>query len=115
MVCKGYDDVMELTDRELVELRDMRGATLRVTRGMLWITQDRDVRDVVLRAGDVWAVERDGLTLVEAQGAATFCLVGGVARRVRTSANQPTYPQRLAVWFAALAARMPVRRFVPYL
>jgi len=44
MVCKGYDDVMELADRELVELKDVRGTTLRVTQGMLWVTQDQDVR-----------------------------------------------------------------------
>jgi len=114
MACKGYDDVLELADRELAELRDARGVTLSVTHGTLWITQDRDVRDVVLRAGDVWAIERDGLTLAEAQGAATFSVVGGSARRVRTVPAQPTFRERLAVWFAALAQNRQGRRFAPY-
>ena len=114
MLCSGYDDVVELKSGELAELRDVRGATLRVTRGTLWVTQDRDVRDVVLRAGDVWTVEREGLTLAEAQGDATFCVVGGAARRVGRAGAAATYRERLAVWFSALARNGRERRFVPY-
>lgn len=114
MLCNGYDDVVELKSGELAELRDVRGATLRVTRGTLWVTQDRDVRDVVLRAGDVWTVERPGLTLAEAQGDATFCVLGAVARRVQRAGGVPTFQERLAVWFAALLQNRGGRRFVPY-
>jgi hypothetical protein len=32
MLCNGYDDVVEPKSGELAELRDVRGATLRVTR-----------------------------------------------------------------------------------
>jgi hypothetical protein len=114
MLCNGYDDVVELASGELVELRDVRGATLRVTRGTLWVTQDRDVRDVVLGAGDVWTVERDGLTLAEAQGNATFCVLGAAAKRVRRTGATPTYLDRLGVWFTALARNRVGHRFVPY-
>jgi Protein of unknown function (DUF2917) len=114
MIRKGYDDVMELADGELVELQDVRGTTLRVTHGTVWITQDRDIRDVVLRTGDVWTIERDGLTLAEAQGAATFCLVGGRSRRVSARGLRPTYGQRVAAWFVSLAHTRPVRRYIPY-
>jgi len=114
MLCNGYDDVVELESGELAELRDVRGATLRVTRGTLWVTQDRDVRDVVLRAGDVWTVERDGLTLAEAQGDATFCVLGGAARRVRRAGGASTYQERVTAWFAALTRNRAGRRFVPY-
>ncbi len=114
MVCKGYDDVMELADGELVELKDMRGTTVRVTHGTLWITQDQDVRDVVLRTGDVWTIERNGLTLAEAQGTSTFCLVGGSARRVRAQRAQPTPGRRLAAWLDMLGAKRPTDRYVPY-
>lgn len=114
MVCKGYDDVMELADGELVELKDMRGTTVRVTHGILWITQDQDVRDVVLRTGDVWTIERNGLTLAEAQGASTFCLVGGAARRVGARGLRPSYGERVAAWFESLAHTQPSRRYVPY-
>ena len=76
MICNGYDKVLELRDRDLVDLRDARGTTIRVTRGTLWITQANDTRDIVLRAGDVWTVERHGLTMVESQGDSTLCLAG---------------------------------------
>ncbi len=114
MLCNGYDEVVDLKSGELAELRDVRGATLRVTRGTLWVTQDRDVRDVVLRAGDVWTVEREGLTLAEAQGDATFCLLGGAARRVSRPGVPPTYLDRLAFWWATLGQNRAGRRFVPY-
>jgi len=116
MACNA-DRVMELNDGELAELRDVRGATLRVTRGTLWITQHRDVRDVVLRAGDVWTVERDGLTLVEAQEPAAFWVVGARARRVAREVRVPTPAARLAAWFAWLPGLedvRPGRQSVPY-
>ena len=54
----------------------VRGALLRVTRGTLWITQENDPRDLVLRTGDTWVVERNGLTIVEAQADTTVCIGG---------------------------------------
>ncbi len=117
MACPGYDDVLELPDGALAELREARGATLRVTRGTLWVTQDQDPRDIVLRTGDVWTVERDGLTLAEAQGNATFCVVGAVAQRVRPAPVTSTWLAslaRLADRVTALAPHRAGRRFVPY-
>ena len=118
MLCNGYDDVVELKSGELAELRDVRGATLRVTRGTLWVTQDQDVNDVVLSAGDVWTVERGGLTLAEAQDHAFVCLVGPgaapaqvVARRRRQRTWQHRWLHRL---LGAFDLKRIERRFVPY-
>ena len=76
MLCTGYTKAMDLDRGDLVRLDDARGTTLRVTRGTLWVTQEKERNDVVLNAGEVWAVERDGLTLVEAQSNAGLCVVG---------------------------------------
>jgi Protein of unknown function (DUF2917) len=76
MLCTGYTKAMDLDRGDLVRLDDARGTTLRVTRGTLWVTQEKELNDVVLYAGDVWAVERNGLTLVEAQSSAAVCLIG---------------------------------------
>jgi hypothetical protein len=62
--------------REAITLPNIRGATLRVTRGTLWLTEERARDDVVLRPGDNWLVESNGNTVVEAQGDATFRIVG---------------------------------------
>jgi hypothetical protein len=48
MLCAGYTKVWELAPNELVKLDGARGTTLRVTRGVLWLTLEDDTRDVVL-------------------------------------------------------------------
>lgn len=82
MACFETGTVVNLTAREAITLPNIRGATLRVTRGTLWLTEERARDDVVLRPGDNWLVESNGNTVVEAQGDATFRIVGraGVLR-----------------------------------
>ena len=67
---------MELARNHVGTVRDAKGALLRVTRGIVWITQESDPEDTVLRAGDNWVLERDGLTVIQAHVDATFCLEG---------------------------------------
>ena len=76
MACFDYGTIIDLSPRETVNLPDMRGATLRVARGTIWITQEGDPQDVVLRPGDTWTVERNGLTVLEAQSDVSFCVMG---------------------------------------
>jgi len=113
MLCKGYDKVMELADGVLVELRDGHGTTLRVTKGALWITQEHDKRVIVLRAGDVWTVERQGLTLLQAQGATVLCAVGAGALFARSGDRPGGIGDQLRSWFQS-ASRQLVKRTVPY-
>ena len=115
MLCNGYDKVVELGSGELVEMNDARGTTLRVTRGKLWITQERDRNDVVLRAGDVWTVERQGLTVIEAQDQATVCIVGVGAALNRTRNRPLGLAGRIGAWFASLGVGRSNRQPVPYL
>ena len=113
MVCDGYTKVWDLAPNELVKLDGARGTTLRVTRGALWITLEDDTRDVVLRAGDVFTIDRGGLTLVEAQGRATVCVMGRPIDEVHVRARQPAVQPRVEPWLRALDAARP-GRFVPY-
>ena len=76
MACFKPGTFIDLAARESLPLPDVRGVTLRVTRGTVWVTQENDTQDIVLRAGDTWVVERNGLTLLEAQQDATVCAVG---------------------------------------
>ena len=89
MACFKDGTIIDLTTRESLALPDFRGTTLRVTRGTVWITQEHDTQDIVLRAGDTWVVERNGLTLLEAQEDSTFCVLG----------------RALATWMAPRPAR----------
>ncbi|MEP6656132.1 MAG: DUF2917 domain-containing protein, partial [Betaproteobacteria bacterium] len=66
MIARTNPSVWNLAADELIRLDSARGARLHVTQGTLWITLQHDTRDVVLRAGDDFIIDRDGLTLIEA-------------------------------------------------
>ena len=115
MVCNGYTKVWDLAPDELVKLDGARGTTLRVTRGKLWITLENDTRDVVLEAGDVFTIDRGGLTLVEAQGRATVCMMGRPIDEVHVHPREPEAHARIGNWLRSLgAAAVSRRRFVPH-
>jgi hypothetical protein len=105
MLCAGYTRTVDMTDGDLVKLENARGTTLRVASGTLWVTQERDHHDIVLNAGDVWMVERDGLTLVEAQARTALCLVGPGAEpaQVRQRHGRSDGSASLLGWFARRA------------
>lgn len=116
MACYEHGTIIGMSPRETVTLPDLRGTTLRVTRGTLWITQEDDPQDIVLRGGDTWTIERDGLTIVEAQSDSSFCVVG---RRVESLVRNRAKARGSSVWdrtreaFAAFFAT-PSRKPVPY-
>ena len=115
MVCNGYTKVWDLAPDELVKLDGARGTTLRVTRGKLWITLENDTRDVVLEPGDVFTIDRGGLTLVEAQGPATVCVMGRPIDEVHLRPREPAAHARIGTWLRSFisAADSPCR-FVPH-
>jgi len=104
--------LIDLGSREAITLRDIRGSTLRVTRGTLWLTQENDPADVILRTGDNWVVERQGATVLEAQDDAMVWVVGREVDAVRT----PVKAQTMDDWLARVAHLFPLaaRRPLPY-
>jgi hypothetical protein len=114
MICAGYTKVWDLAPAELVKLDGARGTTLRVTRGTLWLTLENDVRDVVLTAGDVFTIDRGGLTLVEAQVAATVCVMAHYVDEVHVRRHAPTLSERLRDGLRSVGAADVDRRYVPY-
>lgn len=58
--------VLTLPRHAYLELRDAAGATLTAMQGSIWVTQEGDTRDMVLRAGDTFRLDRQGLTVVRA-------------------------------------------------
>jgi hypothetical protein len=69
-----------------------------------------DTNDVVLGPGDVWMVERDGLTIIEAQNDASFRALGPAFEREWKAAHaRPRWSRAVArLW--SLGSRP---RFVP--
>ena len=114
MSCDGYTKVWELAPDELIGLDGGRGTTLRVTRGTLWLTFERDPRDVVLTAGDVFTIDRGGLTLVEAQGAATVCVIARHVAELRLRQRRAGPGARLYAWLREIADAGLARGWAPY-
>jgi len=104
MACFETGTVVDLSTREAITLPNIRGATLRVTRGTIWLTEERGRDDIVLRPGDNWLVESDGNTVIEAQGDTTLSIVG-LGRRTfeKPARERPTASllAALATWLVA--------------
>ena len=69
----------------------------------MWITQENDTQDVVLRSGDTWMVERNGFTIIEAQNDATICATGPRFRHARCATRRAAGAARTANSGAACA------------
>jgi hypothetical protein len=83
-----------LRRRDTLVLDDAAGTVIAVDRGCLWVTLERDPRDVVLLPGMRFEIDRDGRTVVAAEEDS----------RLRLIAPEST-AQRVAAWVARGAAR----------
>ena len=113
MACFETSTLIRLGAGEAVSLDDVRGATLRITRGTVWITQEQEPRDVVLRGGDTWIVERDGRTVVEAQADAHLRVVGRAVPPPADTAERSAHHGGWSEWLARVFSLVPARP-LPY-
>jgi hypothetical protein len=70
----GSLPVIHLEAGQLLDLTDAAGVAVKATSGRLWITQDRDSRDIVLNPNQSFVIDRPGLTLISAIGSAALVL-----------------------------------------
>ena len=111
MACFESGTIVSLANREAVALPDVRGATLRVAQGTVWLTEERQPHDVVLRPGDNWVVEHDGKTVVEARHGARFTIAGHEGKDLKLPRCAPA----LARFATMLSSWLTPPRQVPYL
>jgi len=57
---------LHLKAREILDIRDGEGAVVSCLRGVLWITQSDDTDDIIVRSGESFVLDRDGLAIVSA-------------------------------------------------
>lgn len=93
--------LVPLRARQALRFTQARGLHLRGMRGQLWVTIDRDARDLVLGPGDEWVVDADEPLLVTAllgEGTLGLCQPAAAAA-----------PSRGAAWPAGLLGRLGQR------
>lgn len=104
-----FATTVDLGTRQSLAFPDIGGTALEVTHGTLWITQENDTHDIVLGPGDLWMVERDGLTIIEAQNDTSFRAVGHAFEREWKAAHGGPWWMRVLQWLTPSA-----QREVPY-
>lgn len=58
--------IFGLSKRDVLSLKGRRGARIESRSGSVWVTQDGDLRDVVLNPGEAHVLDREGPVLVQA-------------------------------------------------
>lgn len=66
MVSTMHAALSRLGTGEVLKIRDGRGQTLAVFDGLVWVTQDGDLRDEFIAEGGSFTLDRSGLAIVEA-------------------------------------------------
>ena len=88
---------VSLRKSHVFRIRDGKGFRIECLSGSLWITQDGDVRDLIVEAGEGLTIERDAATLVSAMQDSRFVVL--------TETAPPTVGRRLMPVLARLAHR----------
>ena len=68
-------DILALRAGQYMRLPQARGWTVQAIAGTVWITQDGDMRDVVLEAGDCIELDRDAPAMFSPLGDVRISLV----------------------------------------
>jgi hypothetical protein len=78
---------VRLARNGLLGIDDGRGLRVRVAAGAVWLTQHGDARDVVLREGESFVIDRSGRTVVQALDAAELRLDAAARPAISTSSR----------------------------
>src|SRR6266480_7982409 len=91
-----------LDKRQSLVLRNAQGTVVAVDRGCVWVTLERDPRDIVLAKGMRFEIDRPGRTIVAAETASRLRLLAPETLRDRIAA---WFGRRLDGWGRRLARR----------
>lgn len=87
-------EILMLRGRQHVRLHGAKGWTIRALGGAVWITQDGDLRDVVLEAGDSFTADRADVLMSPFDEARVCIARGSVCSTITrgSSASAVTLP-----------------------
>ena len=92
-----------LSKRQMLSLANGAGVRIEARSGAVWVTQDHDRRDIVLRPGESFTLDGRGQAIVQAFEASRVRLTqaGAVSAKVR----HPGWAERLRNAFERAPAR----------
>lgn len=85
-----------LDAREVLHIHDGAGLAVKCVRGVLWITQSNDTDDIIVRAGETFVLDRDGLALISAPLAPADLVVQAGRDRARWARRERAIASRRA-------------------
>jgi hypothetical protein len=95
-----------LNRRKTLVLDNAQGTIIAVERGCLWVTLERDLRDIVLGKGMRFQIDRSGRTILAAETDSTLRLLAPETTRDRVVAMiGRAVAQALNGWAGRLAQR----------
>jgi hypothetical protein len=100
---------IELDDGRTLRLEDAQGASVGVTAGELWVTQEGDPRDLVIGPGERVRLDRPGRSVLQALGRAVLTIEPPAASRradgASVSVSRPAIrrPRRWYVGVSSIA------------
>jgi len=97
------DSCFDLRKHQIMRFDGASGVALVCLRGKLWLTQDGDLRDIVLAAGDRFRLDGEGLKLVSALQASSLCLEMPSEPRPVRRESRPSAPMAISGVRAAAA------------
>lgn len=103
-----------LSQRKSLVLNNAEGTTIVVDSGCLWVTMERDPRDVVLLPGMRFEIDRSGRTIIAAEDDSRFCLRAAAGRANRIGAWLSHTVARLSLRWVSRCPRHPGRFAAPY-
>ena len=101
--------VTQLAKGELLRVDDACGQSIAVVRGMVWITQEGDVRDTFLSDGESFVFNRSGTALAQAIIDTTLLAFVGEAAEVIEAESPRTAAAPIAA-HRGLAVHAPLAR-----
>ena len=99
-----------LPQRESLVLNNAEGTTISVDSGCLWVTMERDPRDIVLLPGMSFEIDRTGRTVIAAEDDSRFRLLS----EVRPASRAVAWLARHAAKLSARWTLRQARRIAPY-
>jgi hypothetical protein len=90
---------LELGRNQSVAILDGAGLELRVASGHVWLTQERDRRDILLRANETFRLDRPGLAILRAFVASRIDIATGRATPEAQHANKLANALLAKDWF----------------